>query len=62
MPETKIAPPKHGEHVTCTDREGTYEVIYVNALMQTANIRSMDGNTPVIPNVAWTALKPLGRR
>lgn len=62
MADTKIVPPKYGEHVTCSDHQGTYEVVAVNSLMQTANIRSMDGTTPVIPNVAWTALKPLGRK
>ncbi len=62
MAESKITPPKHGEHVTCSDREGTYEVVAVNSLMQTANIRLTDGNAPVIPNVAWTALKSLARK
>lgn len=62
MADSKITAPKHGEHVTCTEREGTYEVVAVNALMQTANIRLTAGNAPVIPNVAWTALKALGRK
>ncbi|HEX5424091.1 MAG TPA: hypothetical protein VFW94_11115 [Candidatus Acidoferrales bacterium] len=62
MADTKVTPPKYGEHVTCIERVGTYEVVAVNSLMQTANIRSMDGNAPVIPNIAWTALKPLGRK
>jgi hypothetical protein len=59
MVETKVTPPKRGEHVTCTQHPGSFEVVAVNALMQTANIRSLDGNAPVIPNMAWTSLTPL---
>lgn len=59
---SRVTPPKHGEKVTCTEYQGTFEVVAVNSLMQTANIRSMDGNAPVIPNVAWTALKSLGKK
>lgn len=54
--------PKHGEHVTSSQHQGTFEVVGVNALMQTCNIRALDGNSAVIPNVAWTALKPLGKK
>lgn len=61
MGESKVVPPKHGEHVSCAQYQGTFEVVGVNALMQTANIRSLAGDAPVIPNVAWTALKSLGK-
>jgi hypothetical protein len=50
--------PKRGDHVSTTQHEGVFEVVGVNALMQAANIRLVDGSGPVIPNVPWTALKP----
>ncbi len=56
-----ITAPRLGQRVTSTQHEGIFEVVGVNALMQTANIRSVGGNAPVIPNVAWTALKSVGR-
>ncbi|HLV96997.1 MAG TPA: hypothetical protein VKS44_17525 [Candidatus Acidoferrales bacterium] len=59
MAEAKVTAPKRGEHVTCTQHQGSFEVVAVNSLMQTANIRSLDGNAPVIPNMAWTSLTPL---
>jgi hypothetical protein len=49
--------PKSGDHVTSSQHEGIFEVVGVNALMQTANIRLIDGTGPVVPHVAWTALK-----
>jgi hypothetical protein len=57
MSETKVLPPKHGEHVNTSNREGVFEVVGVNALMQTANLRLVDGSGPVIPNIPWTDLK-----
>jgi hypothetical protein len=57
MAESKVSAPKRGECVTCTEHEGVFEVVAVNALMQTANLRLVDGSAPVVPNVAWTALK-----
>jgi hypothetical protein len=62
MVESKVSAPKHGDCVTCSQHDGTFEVVAVNSLMQTANIRSLDGNAPVIPNVAWTTLKSLGKK
>jgi hypothetical protein len=53
--------PKRGDHVGSTTHEGVFEVVGVNSLMQTANIRAVDGSGPVIPNVPWTALKPAGK-
>lgn len=60
--QPKVTTPKHGDCVNCSEHDGAFEVVAVNALMQTANIRSLDGNAPVIPNVAWTTLKPVGKR
>lgn len=59
---TKLISPKKGEHVRSTQHEGVFEVVFVNALMQTANIRLTDGNGHVIPNVPWTALKALDKK
>ena len=62
MSELRVAAPKRGDHVTCMQHQGTFEVVAVNALMQTANIRSLDGNAPVIPNMAWTDLKSAAKK
>ena len=59
MVESKVIAPKRGDHVTSTQQEGIFEVVAVNSLMQTANLRLADGIAPVIPKVAWTALKSL---
>ena len=56
--ESKVTAPKRGDHVGTTQHEGVFEVVGVNALMQAANIRLVDGSGPVIPNVPWTALRP----
>jgi hypothetical protein len=60
--ETKVTPPKNGEHVSSTQHQGVFEVVFVNALMQTANIRLVDGSGHVIPNVPWTELKALSKK
>jgi hypothetical protein len=39
-----------------SQHDGVFEVVFVNALMQTANIRLVDGTAHVLPNVPWTAL------
>jgi hypothetical protein len=56
MTETGVAPPKQGELVSRSHQEGIFEVVGVNAVMQTANIRLEDGSGHVIPNIPWTAL------
>lgn len=55
---SKVIVPKRGDRVSTTQQGGVFEVVGVNALMQAANIRLVDGSGPVIPNVPWTALKP----
>jgi hypothetical protein len=62
MAEAKVVAPKRGEHVGSSNRDGVYEVVGVNSLMQTANLRAVDGSGPVIPNVPWTDLKPAGKK
>ena len=60
--ESKVTVPKQGDRVGITQQEGVFEVVGVNALMQTANIRLVDGSGHVIPNVSWTALKALDKK
>jgi hypothetical protein len=60
--ESKVTAPKQSDRVGATQHEGVFEVVGVNALMQTANIRLADGSGHVIPNVPWTALKALDNR
>jgi len=54
--DAKVTVPKNGEHVSAAEHEGIFEVVGVNSLMQTANIRLVDGTGHVIPNVPWTML------
>jgi hypothetical protein len=62
MTEPKVTVPKQVDLVSCTHQEGIFEVVGVNALMQTANIRLKDGSGNVIPNIPSTALKALGKK
>jgi hypothetical protein len=57
--ETKVTAPKQGDHVSSATQEGAFEIVFVNSLMQSANIRLLDGTGHVVPNVPWTELKPL---
>jgi len=61
---TEVNPtaPKSGGHVESTQHVGVFEVVFVNALMQTANIRLVDGSAHVVPNVPWTALRVLDKK
>jgi hypothetical protein len=45
-----------------TQHEGVFEVVFVNALMQSANVRLVDGSGHVIPNVPWTPLEALDKK
>jgi hypothetical protein len=54
--DSKVTVPKNGDHVSAAEHEGIFEVVGVNSLMQTANIRLVDGTGHVIPNVPWTML------
>ena len=60
--EPKVKIPKLGDHVNATQQQGIFEVVGVNTLMQTANIRLPNGSGPVIANVPWTDLKVLGKK
>ena len=59
---SKPTAPKNGQHVLDTQHQGVFEVVFVNALMQTANIRLVDGSGHVVPNVPWTALNVLDKK
>ena len=59
--EPKITAPKNGQHVRSTQHEGVFEIVFVNALMQTANIRLVDGSEHVVPNVPWSSLAVIHR-
>jgi hypothetical protein len=56
MSEAKVVAPKRGERVGSAGHDGIFEVVAVNSLMQTANLRNVDGSAPVVPNVPWTSL------
>jgi hypothetical protein len=58
----KLAPPKNGQHVTSAQHEGVFEIVFVNTLMQTANIRLVNRSGHVVPNVPWTSLKVLDKK
>jgi hypothetical protein len=56
----KLISPKNGQHVTSSQHEGIFQIVFVNSLMQTANIRLVDGSGRVLPNAPWITLSPLG--
>ncbi len=49
--------PKRGDRVGVAEQSGLFEVVDVNTLMQTANVKSTDGQAHVTRNVPWTSLK-----
>jgi len=51
-------PPKRGERVETSQQAGVFEVADINSLMQTANLKSTDGQGRITRNVPWTSLKP----
>jgi hypothetical protein len=60
--EPRVTTPQKGDRVGTAQHQGVFEVVGVNSLMQTANIRSADGKGSVIPNVPWTELKLVGKK
>jgi hypothetical protein len=52
--------PKIGNRVGIEGQSGLFEVVDVNTLMQTANLRATDGQGHVIRNIPWTSLKLQG--
>lgn len=55
MPESKLVAPKMGERVGSTQHPGVFEVVSVNSLMQTANLRPVGGGS-VLPNISWAEI------
>ena len=54
--------PKRGARVGIAQKEGVFEVVDINSLMQTANVKSTDGQGHVTWNVSWTSLKFLDKK
>lgn len=49
--------PRMGNRVEMVGESGLFEVVDVNMLMQTANLKATDGQGHVTRNVPWTSLK-----
>jgi hypothetical protein len=49
--------PKRGDRVGLPEQAVLFEVVDVNTLMQTVNVKSTDGKEHVTRNVPWTSLK-----
>ena len=60
--EYKGTVPKRGDHVRADQQEGIFEVSDINSLMQTANLKSTDGQGHITRNVPWTSLKPVEKK
>jgi hypothetical protein len=54
--------PKRGDRVGIAQQEGIFEVVDINSLMQTAILKSTDGQGHVARNVSWTSLKFLDKK
>ena len=54
--------PKRGDRVGIAQQEGVFEVVDINSLMQTAILKSTDGQGHVTRNVSWTSLKFLDKK
>jgi hypothetical protein len=59
---TNVVAPKRGDHVAMAQQEGVFEVADINSLMQTANLKTTDGQGHITRNVPWNALKPLAKK
>jgi hypothetical protein len=55
--EYKGTIPKRSDRVGIADQEGVFEVVEINSLMQTANLKANDGQGHITRNVPWTSLK-----
>jgi hypothetical protein len=55
--EYKGTVPKIGNRVGMLEQSAVFEVVDVNMLMQTANLKATDGQGHVTRNVPWTSLK-----
>jgi hypothetical protein len=55
--EYKGTVPKIGNRVGMLEQSAVFEVVDVNMLMQTVNLKATDGQGHVTRNVPWTSLK-----
>jgi len=55
--ETNVVAPKRGDRVSMAQQEGVFEIADINSLMQTANLKSTDGQGHITRNVPWTSLR-----
>jgi hypothetical protein len=60
--QTNVIAPKRGDRVAMVQQEGVFEIADINSLMQTANLKTTDGQGHITRNVPWTALKPVGKK
>ena len=60
--EYSVTIPKRGDRVGIAQQEGVFEVVDINSLMQTANVKSTDGQGHVTRNAPWTSLKFLDKK
>ncbi len=59
---TSPGTPKRGEQVRMDGQEGVFEVAEINSLMQTANLKLLDGQGHITRNVPWTSLRPSAKK
>ena len=59
---TSMVTPKRGERVAIAQQEGVFEIVEINSLMQTANLKSTDGLGHITRNVPWTSLKLVDKK
>jgi len=60
--EPNVVAPKRGDRVAMLQQDGVFEVADINSLMQTANLKTTDGQGHITRNVPWTAIKPVGKK
>jgi len=60
--QTNVVAPKRGDRVAMLQQEGVFEVADINSLMQTANLKTTDGQGHITRNVPWSAIKPVGKK
>ena len=61
-PEYSGTNPKRGDRVSLAEQEGVFEVADINSLMQTANLKTTDGQGHITRNVPWTSLKSVEKK
>ena len=59
---TSTTNPKRGDRVAVVQQEGVFEIADINSLMQTANLKSTDGQGHITRNVPWTSLKLVDKK